>query len=58
MCLLDGEAYGRLAVGLNTIEERTAELRAQHARESIPTPIDLEEQYEKWLYSVGWRVAS
>lgn len=48
----------RLAVGLNTIEERTAELRAQSARENIPTPPDLEEQYEKWLYSVGWRVAS
>jgi hypothetical protein len=48
----------RLAVGLNTIEERTAELRAQRARENIPTPPDLEEQYEKLLYSVGWRVAS
>ncbi|MEW9570133.1 DUF6624 domain-containing protein [Rhodanobacter sp. Si-c] len=48
----------RLAVGLNTIEERTAELRAQSASENIPTPPDLEEQYEKWLYSAGWRVAS
>lgn len=47
----------RLTVELNTIEERTAELRAQSARENIPTPPDLEEQYEKWLYSVGWRVA-
>lgn len=47
----------RLTVGLNTIEERTAELRAQSAHENIPTPPDLEEQYEKWLYSVGWRVA-
>ena len=47
----------RLAVGLNTLEERTAELREQSARESIPTPTDLEERYEKWLYSVGWRVA-
>ncbi len=47
----------RLTVGLNTIEERTAELRAQSARENIPTPPDLEEQYEKWLYSVGWRLA-
>jgi len=47
----------RLAVGLNTLEERTAELRAQSARENVPTPPDLEEQYEKWLYSVGWRVA-
>jgi len=47
----------RLAVGLNTIEERTAELRAQRARENISTPPDLEEQFEKWLYSSGWRVA-
>lgn len=45
----------RLAVGLNTIEERTAELREQSTRENIPTPPDLEEQYETWLYSVGWR---
>lgn len=48
----------RLAVGLNTIEERTAELTAQSTRENIPTPPDLDEQYQKWLYSVGWRVAS
>lgn len=48
----------RLAVGLNTIEERTAELAAQSARENIPTPPDLDEQYQKWLYSVGWRIAS
>ncbi|HEX5352560.1 MAG TPA: DUF6624 domain-containing protein [Rhodanobacteraceae bacterium] len=48
----------RLAVGLNTIEERTAELRAQRARENISTPADFEEQYEKWLYAVGWRGAS
>jgi hypothetical protein len=47
----------RLAVGLNTIEERIAELRAQRARENISTPPDLEEQFEKWLYSSGWRVA-
>lgn len=48
----------RLAVGLNTIEERTAELIAQSTRENIPTPPDLDEQYQKWLYSVGWRIAS
>lgn len=47
----------RLAVGLNTVEERTVELRAQRARENISIPPDFEEQYEKWLYSVGWRVA-
>lgn len=48
----------RLAVGLNTIEERTAELTAQNARENIPAPPDLDERYQKWLCSVGWRVAS
>ncbi|WP_157197940.1 DUF6624 domain-containing protein [Methylomonas koyamae] len=48
----------RLAVGLNTIEERTAELTAQSMRENIPTSPDLDEQYLTWLYSVGWRVAS
>ena len=46
----------RLAVGLNTLEERTAELREQSARENVPAPPDVEEQYEKWLYSVGWRI--
>lgn len=47
----------RLAVGLDTIEERTAVLRAQRDRENIPAPPDLEEQHEKWLYAVGWRSA-
>lgn len=46
----------RLEVGLNTLEERTAELKQQSADENVPTPVDLEEQYEKWLYLVGWRV--
>ncbi len=48
----------RLAVGLNTIEERTAELTAQSARENMPTPPDLDQQYQTWLYSVGWRDAN
>lgn len=48
----------RLAVGLNTIEERTAELTAQSAHENIPAPPDLDEQYQQWLYAVGWRIAN
>lgn len=48
----------RLAVGLNTLEERTAEIRAQSSHENVPKQPDVEEQYEKWLYSVGWRVAA
>lgn len=48
----------RLAVGLNTIEERAAELKAQGDRENILTPPDLDEQYRQWLYAVGWRVAN
>ncbi len=47
----------RLAVGLNTLEERTAEITEQSGRENVPMPLDLEDQYEKWLYSVGWRGA-
>jgi hypothetical protein len=47
----------RFAVGLNTLEERTAELRVQSAHENVPKPPSIEGQYEKWLYSVGWRVA-
>jgi hypothetical protein len=46
----------RLAVGLNTLEERTAEIREQSVRENVPIPPNYEEQYEEWLYSVGWRV--
>jgi hypothetical protein len=45
----------RLSVGLNTLEERIAEMNEQSARENVPIPPDIEEQYEKWLYSVGWR---
>jgi len=48
----------RLAVGLNSIEERTAELTAQSARGNIPTPPVLAQQYQTWLYSVGCRSAS
>ncbi len=48
----------RQSVGLNTIEERTTEIRKQSAQENIPTPPDMEEQYQRWLYSAGWRVAS
>jgi hypothetical protein len=48
----------RLSVGLNTLEERTAELREQCARENVPMRPDLEEQYERWLYLVGWRTAA
>lgn len=48
----------RLAVGLNTLEERTVEIRAQSASENVSMPPDVEEQYESWLYSVGWRVAA
>jgi hypothetical protein len=43
----------RFAVGLNTLEARTAELRSQSAREKVSIPPGLQEQYEKWLYSVG-----
>ena len=46
----------RAAIGLNTIEERTAEFTAQTTRENTPTPPDLDEQYQQWLYAVGWRV--
>jgi hypothetical protein len=47
----------RFSVGLNALEERTVELRAQSARENVPKPPFVEEQYEKWHYSVVWRVA-
>lgn len=48
----------RRAVGLNTLEERTAELREQAAREKIEPLADREahqREYETWLRRVGWR---
>lgn len=45
----------RRSVGLNTLEERTAELRDQATRENVPPPRDWNIEYEKWLRSVGWR---
>jgi hypothetical protein len=45
----------RRAVGLNSLEERLAEIREQTAVEKIPLPGDWEKQYERWLRSVGWR---
>lgn len=47
----------RRDVGLNTIEERTAELRDQRSRENVPLAPDRETEYERWLQSVGWRRA-
>ena len=48
----------RQRAGLNTIAERTAEIREQAAREGDVGPKDREEynrRYEVWLREVGWR---
>lgn len=50
----DGVNERRLAVGLNTLEERTAEIKD----ENVVIPPDHNKQYEKWLCSVGWKVAA
>lgn len=47
----------RRTIGLNTLEERAAELRNQSAHENVSLPPDWEEEYERWLYLVGWRAA-
>lgn len=47
----------RRAVGLNTLEERTAELREQADREKTQQHPDHEahqREYETWLRQVGW----
>jgi hypothetical protein len=44
----------RRAVGLNTLEERIAEIREQNAQEKVSLPQDWETEYNKWLRSVGW----
>ncbi len=47
----------RRAVGLNTIEERTAEMRAGEKPER-PDPQrrrEYQNEYEEWLRKVGWR---
>lgn len=54
----DGVDERRRAVGLDTLQERMAQLRKQASEEKIPSPEDLEEfekQYEAWIRSVGWR---
>lgn len=48
----------RRAVGLNSIAERTREMREQVTRESPNPPKDYEAQqqrYQAWLREVGWR---
>jgi hypothetical protein len=48
----------RQRAGLNTMAERTAEIREQAAREGDVGPKDREEfdrKYEAWLREVGWR---
>ena len=45
----------RRAVGLNTLVERTVELRERSARENAAPPAHWREDYEKWLRSAGWR---
>lgn len=47
--------YRRRAVGLNTLEDRMAEMREQSAQENVSLPPNWEAEYEKWLHSVGWR---
>ncbi len=50
----------RRAVGLNSLEERTAELREQAIRENVPLSIDrpklerMRKEYEDWLRATGW----
>ena len=45
----------RRAVGLNTLEERMAEMREHSAQEKVSLPPNWEQEYERWLHSVGWR---
>jgi hypothetical protein len=45
----------RRAVGLNTLEERIAEIREQSAGEKVSLPPNWESDYETWLRAVGWR---
>lgn len=45
----------RRAVGLNTLEERAAEMQEQSAQENLPLPPNWEAEYQRWLQSVGWR---
>lgn len=51
----EGVNERRLAVGLNSLEERMLELREQAEHEAVPLRAEWEEQYERWLRSAGWR---
>ncbi|MGY6275249.1 DUF6624 domain-containing protein [Methylomonas sp. MgM2] len=45
----------RRAIGLDTIEERLAEIERQSAHEMVSLPPDWEREYDNWLIAVGWR---
>lgn len=51
----EGVEERRRAVGLNTLDEKLAELRDQAIREKMQAPPGWQEEYEQWLRSVGWR---
>lgn len=44
---------GRRAAGLGMLEARMAEMREQSAREELASPPGWEEEYARWLRSVG-----
>jgi hypothetical protein len=46
----------RKAVGLNTIEERTHEMRTgQQLEPDLEAGVEYEQKYREWLKKVGWR---
>ena len=46
----------RKAIGMNTIEERTNELQAEHQPEYDPEKrAESERNFQEWLKKVGWR---
>lgn len=45
----------RRAIGLDTIEERMAEIEKQSVHERVSLPPDWEREYKNWLKAVGWR---
>ncbi len=45
----------RQSVGLNTIEERTAQMRRQNHGTAVAMSPDAKARYAHWLRTVGWR---
>lgn len=51
----EGVDERRRKAGLNTLQERIADIQQESAQEKITLPDNWKTEYEAWLYAAGWR---